>query len=109
MISGRQISRESQVLGTPEQMPWGIWASRSERLSKTRSTIESMPQEFMDTYQVARYLKCSVYTVARYRKGQGVKTPLPFIRLNPRRIVYERKAVRRWLLNREIKNDPCRV
>jgi transposase len=56
-----------------------------------------MPPEFMDTRQVARYLKVSRHTIYRYRMGQGVLTPLPFIRLNPRKIVYDVRAVRIWL------------
>lgn len=56
-----------------------------------------MPPEFMDTRQVARYLKCSIWTVIRYRKGKGVKKPLPFIQLTPRKIVYSVVEIRKWL------------
>lgn len=56
-----------------------------------------MPPDFMDTRQVARYLKVSQFTIYRYRKGKGVRRPLPFIRLNPRKIVYDLRAVRVWL------------
>lgn len=56
-----------------------------------------MPPEFMDTRQVARYLKVNHYTIYRYRHGKGVKNPLPFIRLNPRKIVYDLRAIRLWL------------
>lgn len=52
--------------------------------------------EFLDTRQVARYLKVSVWTIVRYRKGKGVKRPLPFIRMTARKIIYSRKAVRKW-------------
>lgn len=66
-----------------------------------------MLPEFMDTNQIARYLKCSIWTIQRYRKGKGVQTPLPFIRLNRRKIVYNRAAVRKWLLREQ--DDTSRV
>ena len=56
-----------------------------------------MPPEFMDTRQMARYLKVSKETIYNYRKGKGVRHPLPFIRLTQRKIVYDLVAVRRWL------------
>jgi len=63
-----------------------------------------MPPEFMDTRQVARYLKVTVDTVYNYRKGRGVSRPLPFIKINRRKIVYDLLAVRRWL-RIEISNE----
>ncbi len=67
-----------------------------------------MPPEFMDTTQIARYLKCSIWTIQRYRKGVGVKNPIPFIRLTNRKIVYNRAEVRRWLLEKR-ENEHSRV
>lgn len=54
-------------------------------------------REYVNARQLAEFLQCSVSTVWRYRNGNGVPSPLPCIRLNSRRVLFDLAVVRSWL------------
>ena len=64
--------------------------------SHTRSERSQNMQDYMDSTQLARYLRCSVQTVERYIKGTHRFPPLPYVPLGDGRIVFEIDAVRDW-------------
>ena len=51
----------------------------------------------MNTEQAARYLRCSVETVRRYRRGIGCKgAPLPCLKFGPGQVYYEVDQIKDW-------------
>ena len=52
--------------------------------------------DFMNSEQVARYFRCSVESVRRYRRGIGCKEPLPCIKSRPGEVFYDVDEIKNW-------------